>query len=770
MKKLLTIALALVLSVSLFSCAGGDASSKTQASSSTTKNSTSSSTSTVVERNVDDYMTQPQGSLGNDTYKYVFTENYTTLNYLTSMQQHDSDFFANFVDGLVETNRFGEFVPALEASHTVSDPDENGYTTWTFKLKDAVWSDSKGNLRDDKGEAYGYVTPEDFYTAAKYILEPKNSSQTTSMWFQFIAGAQDWYSARYVVENYAAATDAKDSDGNVTATKAEVQQKMLEVNGFASFDEAQAVVDKGFDNVVGVHYTADTLTYVVNGQKPYFYSALTYAPFLPVNSKFLQKEGESFGVNKDSILYCGGYTLNEYTAGSTAKLVANKYYWDASHVYVRNVELIYNSLLENSTTRILYENGTIDGFAVSSKDDEGWKKYVVGEDGTEGTVDNPVSTEAFSARGKGDSVFSAYFNFDRDGGKGVNSDNPEFGNWSKHTPKTYANTKKAIGNADFRLAFTYGIDFVQYLKDFYGETTGLGWMNRSWTCPGLCSATVDGVTKDYTWFFAKEYADNNPGVTVEEAYKNLFNTADKDIVYSVDAAQAHLLKAYTDLKAQGVTFPVKVEISGAASAEDQAVIEAFAKRLEQLFTVSDNGTDVDVADIVVIKPANANDEQNLYYGGYLDFNRFTGWGADYADPLTYLHCWVDGGDLYSNLGIDSNYLEGIVANYTALVKAADKIVDSAERYAAFAKAEYDLIFKEAIIVPFLNVGSTSVRVSKVLPYTSLRASCGLSDAKYKDMVIADSSITQEQYQSLKTAFNSGDAKALEAAIQAIVLK
>lgn len=695
-----------------------------------------------------------------DTYKTYFTENYTTLNYLATQRQQNSDFYANFVDGLVENDRFGNFVPALEKSHTVSDPDANGDTTWTFELKDASWVDSKG-------KEYAKVTAEDFVNAGKYILQPSNGSEVTSMWFTFIKGADTWYNANFVAQNYDSAKETKDKDGNVTVTKEKAQADMLEKAGFDSLAAAKEVVATGFDATVGVKAEGGKVVYTVNGVKPYFYSVLTYSSFLPVNGTYLQEQGSDFGADKDHLLYCGGYIMDSFAPGASAHMIANKDYWDYDNLTTHQINLAYTAVNQVDDVRKLYENGKIDSFALTSKDEEGWSKYVTGGENGTGTIENPYSPQAYSAKGTGTSTYAAYFNLDREGKDGVNKENTFFGNWSVYTNETdgaakYEQTRQAIGNADFRLAFTYGINFVEYIQNQYGEDKGFQYQSRGWTVPGLASAD----NHDYSWYFANEYAKHNPSVTPEEALTNLYNTAKKDIIYSPDKANEHLTAAYNALK-DDVTFPVTVEVGGAYAAITQANVEDLAKKINELFKIKVDGKVIQMVNMVVYHPTSEDDETAKYYSGAYDFNRFTGWGPDYADPLTFLNTWVQNGDFYPQMGTNTDYLAGKVKEYTDLVNVAKVITDDKARFEAYAKAEYQLIFKDAFVLPFLNAGALTVRVSRVLPYTAERATSGLGDAKYKGLVVASRPLRADEYQTLRGAFRLGDSAKLEAAIAKI---
>lgn len=660
------------------------------------------------------------GNKTSSDYKTYYTEDYETLNYLTSSKQKDSQFFADFVDGLMENDRLGNLVPCLAAENPTTRINNEGNTEWTFKLRDADWVTSEG-------EVYAKVKAQDWVDAAQYILTPTNNSQTTSMWFQFIVGAEDYYNSR--VDN--------DATNDVELNKVGVK----------------AVDEK-------------TLVFTVIGQQAYFDSVLTYSAFFPVNGAFLQECGSSFGETKDDILYNGGYIMKNRSRESYIDLVKNDKYWDAEHVYIKNIHYSFVTAVTPSTTRELYEAGDIDGFAVNNSDAAGVKKYVTGDDGT-GTVDNPVTDICFIGTAVGTGVYAAAFNFDRVGDEAFGKDNSKgMLKNTVHTAATYANTQKAILNTNFRKMFVYGFDYNELNEFNTGEGLGLTYQSKGWTIPNLCSA--DG--KDYTYYFAAEFKkQNNLTEDVETIQTNLYNEATKDLVYNVAKAKEFAQAAYTELSAQGVTFPVLIETFGAQDAENQAYTEECCKKFEDAMTV--NG--VKMVTFEVFQPQTTEHLYDCFYYGNYDFTLSTGWAPDYADPLTFLNCYVIGGDAEDTLGLTGSALETqVLQEYTNMVKAANAITDPSkkkERYEAFAAAEYKLIYEDALIIPNTYASAKRVNITKVLPYTGLRASSGLSDSKNKYRVISSKVVTQAQYQALREAFREqGTNAAIEAVVQKIL--
>ena len=97
------------------------------------------------------------------TYSYVFASNPDTLDYITSTRGSTSSITTNLIDGLLENDKYGNLVPSMAQSWTVS---KDGLT-YTYKIRQgAKWYTSEG-------EEYAEVTAHDFVTGLKYAADKK---------------------------------------------------------------------------------------------------------------------------------------------------------------------------------------------------------------------------------------------------------------------------------------------------------------------------------------------------------------------------------------------------------------------------------------------------------------------------------------------------------------------------------------------------------------------------------------------------------------------
>lgn len=226
------------------------------------------------------------GSSSNQaTYSFVYSADPNTLDYIAATRTTTSDVTSNLVDGLLENDRYGNFVPSLAEDWTVS---EDGLT-YTYKLrKDAKWY-------TNEGEEYGAVTAQDFVTGIKHAVESKSEGL-------------------FLIQN--------------------------SIKGLDAYVKGET---KDF-NTVGVKALDDyTIQYTLVRPESFWNSKTTSGVLFPVNADFLKSQGKDFGSLKpSSILYNGPYYLKSLTSKSEIQLVKNKDYYDAKNVHIDNVKLTFN--------------------------------------------------------------------------------------------------------------------------------------------------------------------------------------------------------------------------------------------------------------------------------------------------------------------------------------------------------------------------------------------------------------------------------------------
>ena len=219
-------------------------------------------------------------------YSTIYSGEITTLNYLATSNTNEFGLASNFVDNLVDYNKYGVAEPSLATDWSVSDDG----TVWTLKIREGV------KWYTYNGEEYAEVTAQDFVDSAEYILNPVNESTTANLLYDVIKNAEAFY------------------DGEIT-----------------DFSEVGVkAVDKY------------TLEYTLIKNTPYFLSMLNYVSFLPVHGPYLEEVGELFGLDNSYILYNGAYLLDIFEPQTRRILVKNENYWDKDNIFIDKIRQVYN--------------------------------------------------------------------------------------------------------------------------------------------------------------------------------------------------------------------------------------------------------------------------------------------------------------------------------------------------------------------------------------------------------------------------------------------
>ena len=218
-------------------------------------------------------------------YKYVYSVDPETLDYVVNNVDSTSFVTTNAVDGLLANDKYGNLVPSIAESWTVS---QDGLT-YTYKIrKDAKWVTAEG-------EEYAPVKAQDFVTGLKHAVEGKSKGLSVI------------------------SSSIKGLDAYING----------ETNDFST---------------VGVKAVDDnTLEYTLNQPETFWNDKTTNGVMMPINEDFLKSQGESFGAPTDpsSILYNGPFVLKSITAKSSIEMAKNDAYWDKDAVKIQNIKFTY---------------------------------------------------------------------------------------------------------------------------------------------------------------------------------------------------------------------------------------------------------------------------------------------------------------------------------------------------------------------------------------------------------------------------------------------
>ena len=146
-----------------------------------------------------------------------------------------------------------------------------------------------------------------------------------------------------------------------------------------------------------------------------------------------------------------------------------------------------------------------------------------------------------------------------------------------------------------------------------------------------------------------------------------------------------------------------------------------------------------------------------------------GWGPDYGDPLTYLHCYDSKeGDMltYSGLNLASKGEDDSDKQVKETIGLYDfqEILDQAavatgdERIELFAKGEA-MLLANGILRPFNTSGASTV-VSRVKPYSAAYGLYGQAAYNivpyFKYMEVQDEVVTKAEHDAAKEAWLKGE--------------
>ena len=424
-------------------------------------------------------------------------------------------------------------------------------------------------------------------------------------------------------------------------------------------------------NQVGVKaIDGKTIEYTMVGPKPYFMTALTYGCYYPVNAEFLATTGDQFGVDPDHILYNGCYLMDEFEKDSRKSYVKNDKYWDKENVPFEKVEVVIIESLSRAYD--LFETGEVDRAVLTTEN-----MKVLGDTNDERLVETPT----------GPYSYVIWFNHDQ-------ANNPDW------------NT--ATDNENFRKAWFYGINPLEYQKRInLLNPTSLN--NTTYTSSGLVK-TSDGI--DYTKL--PELADFT-GEGVEQLQP--------------EKAKEYKAKAMEELSAQGVTFPIKVHFAYRTGDQNQ---EATYQVVKASFEESLGKDFIEI----VGEPFILTAQSEVYAQNKQSFV-LNGWGADYGDPHNYLVQLTKEGTM------NKNYVHFEDPELDKMIEEADKVLDLDERYHAFAKIEAYVLDK-AYVSPFVTDGH-EVQVTKINDYSKPNAKYGMASRKIKYWESQTEPYTKEDY-------------------------
>lgn len=496
---------------------------------------------------------------------------------------------------------------------------------------------------------------------------------------------------------------------------------------------------------VGIKADGNQLTYTLTGPCGYFDGMTTYTILWPINAEFLESKGSDFGaVEPDSILYNGCYILSSLVPAQEVRFDANPNYYDAKNVFVQHVVVTYSDGKDPAQNFNMFVNGEVTSTTVNQSLPEVVAKAA------ELYPDNQYKSMTTAT-----SYWGA-FNWDRQMYALYND--PSVSTTSK-TDAQKADAKAAILNADFRRAVyaAYSAHAVEAIT--LGEEHADG-VIRNTLVPYTFQTTSDGRTYgSIVEKYAAELVADYEGIDLNDGH---------DAWYNPELAKTFAERAKEELGDSVSEWPIHIDVPVYAASENQKNMQlAMKKSIEDA-----------IGDYVVIDLQFLEGNSSVYYSSFynqptgednsIDLVFGAGWGPDYGDPLTYLHCFdVHNGDMlnYSGINIES---QGQSEEQKAVLETlglneVQEVVDQAtaatgdERIELFAKAEA-MLLTNGILRPYATSGA-NISISKVKPFTvgyGLYGQAAYNQVPYfKYMQLLDEPVTAAEYEAAKEAWMAG---------------
>ncbi len=603
---------------------------------------------------------------GEKTFSYVYETDPDSLNYLTTGKAAVANITSNVVDGLMENDRYGNFVPSMAEDWSVS---QDGLTyTYTIR-KDAKWYTSEG-------EEYAPVKAQDFVTGLKYAADNKSE-------------------ALYLVQESIKGLDAY--------VKGEVKD----------FSE------------VGIKAIDDqTVQYTLNKPESFWNSKTTMGILAPVNEEFLTSKGSDFAKATDpsSILYNGPFLLKSLVAKSSVEFEKNPNYWDKDNVHIDKVKL---SFWDGQDTGKLADTFKDGGFSMARLFPTSAGYPELEKEFKDNIVYTPQDSATFLV--------------------GTNIDRQSYKYTSKTTDEQKTSTKKALLNKDFRQAIAFGFDRTAYASQVNGESGASKLLRNLFVPPTFVQA--DG----------KNFGDlvKEKLVTYGDEWKDVNLDDAQDGLYNPEKAKAEFAKAKTALQAEGVQFPIHLDMPvDQTNTTKVQRVQSLKQSLEA--TLGTDNVVVDIQQLQKDEVLNVTYFAETAAGEDWDLSDNVGWSPDYIDPSTYLDIIKPsvGENTKTYLGFDSGTNNaaakqvGLEDYEKMVVEAGNENTDVSKRYDKYAAAQAWLT-DSALIIPTTSQTGRPM-LSKMVPYTlpfAYSGNKGTSEALlYKYLELQDKPVTADEYQ------------------------
>ena len=423
------------------------------------------------------------------------------------------------------------------------------------------------------------------------------------------------------------------------------------------------------------------------------------------------------------MLYNGPFLLKGLTAKSSIEFAKNEQYWDKENVHLDTATLAY---FDGSDQESLERNFTSGAYSFArlyptssnfSKVEESYKDNIF-----------------YTPSGAGI------------GGLGVNIDRQNYKYTSKTTDEEKTSTKKALLNKDFRQALNFAFDRTGYSAQVNGKEGAPLAVRNLFVKPDFVTAG-EKTFGDLVAEKVKTYGDEWKDVNFADGQDGLFNA---------DKAKAEFAKAKTALEAEGVKFPIHLDVPVDQTSKNfVARIQSFKQSVEKV--LGEENVVIDIQQISKDEFFNAT-----YYAANAaaedwDLSGAVGWNPDYEDPSTYLDILksTNSEQTKTYMGYDD---PSNVAAAKVGMKDYDKLLDEAgketsdlnKRYEKYAAAQAWLT-DSSLFLPAMSSSGAAPFISRVVPFSASYSQSGDkgSNLYFKYIQLQDKVVTKADYEKAR---------------------
>lgn len=655
-------------------------------------------------------------------YHGTFSFPVSNWNTAHTMMAADQEILAQVsatIIGLDEFNRtHGELVYSnTDPNSNIVGTISNNGLTYTYTLRSGL------HWVNQQGESVDPIRASDMKNTALYTLNSAVTGSTvSSVWTQFIAGASEFQ-----------------------------QFLTSQRHSYVSFDEAyRAFQESELYTPFGLTTNDETgeISFTLTQIAPHFESALAYLPFAPIHRNMLEETGLDF---RD--IYFSGAFIPVQVSANLIRLEKNEYFHFSDKVSLTAKNYHNVGAGGAARERVLFESGDLSSFIVDPVDTLGWNRYV-GNDPS-----NPSFTRMYNAPSTHATSSFIFF---------LNTFNSALNTGSQQA----LNASRLLQYRNARAFINTAMDRSEYIRHFSQQFDGGSSTSRMIRNTYVPEAIGVYNGKDYTEFVENAVRDLVSDTWTTDAPIDISDGTDfmlGNSEYIMGKTQEELIDSIWEFMEENNLGSEQITLQWLLNPDQETTLNPFFIRMFAQFNNIENNP----INIVPLIPSTVQQFRDLGNRGEFDLYA-AGWGADFADPITFLNTMVLGGDFNAFTGTarfineagelsnpilettaTQDYIDAVMS-FTELIDAGRAIGDNLEtRFTKFAEAEAQILFQDFLFSPLMTrMPIYNWTVSYVVPHTwSYLSSWGSSYYKRWMIQISERLLTAEEIAEVLEEFD-----------------